>query len=67
MTHTRQRTLTRKVQTEFSPIYVHMSFGDDAKPSSVWISSPGKLRDTTVEGLLESIATHISDMLQEAS
>lgn len=63
----RQRTLTQKVKTEFAPIYVHMSFDESAKPCSVWISSPGKLRDTTVEGLLEAIADHISDMLQEAS
>lgn len=67
MTASRQRTLTQKVKNDFAPLYIHMSFTDDAKPCGVWISSPGKLRDTTVEGLLESIATHISDMLQEAS
>lgn len=63
----RERTLTQKVENDFAPIYVHMSFDGQAKPCGVWISSPGKLRDTTVEGLLESIAGHITDMLQEAS
>src|SRR5690349_18211279 len=66
MSHTRQRTLTQKVQTDFAPLYVHLQFNDAARPCAVWVSSPGKLRDTTVESLLESIAAHITDMLESA-
>ena len=61
----RLETVTRRVETSFGSLYVHVGFGRDGAPHDVAISTPGKHHDTSIHEAFDAIGAAISAILDE--
>jgi hypothetical protein len=61
---TREETTTAKVQTDFAPLYCHISHVAGAV-TEIRFSSPGKFSDTAIEKLLAQLGDAATQACQE--
>lgn len=63
---TRRRTVTRKVQTPFRAMYVHVEFDAAGRPAGGGISDPGKEPDSQVARLVAALSAGLDELLRAA-
>lgn len=62
---TRLLLLTRKVPTQFCPIYCHIDYDANGRIDKIDISSPGRYFDSTVDDAFRAIAGNLTGMVKE--
>ena len=60
----RTRTITQKVATPFSALYLHIEYDDNGKATSGSISSPGKDPDSTVAQMVQALSDGLAAALR---
>jgi hypothetical protein len=59
-------TSTQKINSIFDPIYAHVDYDPKTKDIvSMWVSTPQKFRDTTIDLLLQKITTSFTETIRE--
>ena len=69
----RMMTSTQKIklknggdQPELGPLYAHVDYNPKTKDIvSMWVSTPQKFRDTTIDLLLQKITTSFTETIRE--
>lgn len=60
----RERTITRKVKTQFGSMYIHIHYDGLGRACGGWISDPGKEPDSQISILVETLATALHEALK---
>ena len=60
----RSETMTTKVVTPFSPMYIHVEYDAKGYPIGGWISHPGKDDNSQISQLIEDLSKGLNEALK---